>query len=87
MSTISHHPPVESFSPETLNVLSEAFEIAWTFVERSSAPPLAERSALREILARNIVISARRGVTNKVALANFAIGKLGAEPPSLPAKP
>ena len=87
MSQISHHPPVESFSPETLDVLSEAFEIAWTFVERTSAPPLAERSALREILARNIVISARKGVTNKVALANFAIGQLGADTMSRSIKP
>jgi hypothetical protein len=69
----------DSFSPEALDMMSEAFEIAWNFVERSTAPAMSERSALREVLARNIVLSARLGETNKVALANFAIVRLRAD--------
>jgi hypothetical protein len=72
-------PSTDAFGPESLDVMSEAFDIAWNFVERSSHPQSADRSVLRDSLARNIILSARLGETSKVALANFAIGRLRTE--------
>jgi hypothetical protein len=77
--SLSPITPAESFSPEVLDMMSDAFEIAWTFVERSSQPSSTERSGIREVLARHIVMSAKLGETSKVRLANFAIGRLRAD--------
>jgi hypothetical protein len=68
-----------AFGPEALGVMSEAFDIAWSFVERSHPPSTGDSAVLREILARNIIMSARLGETSKVALANFAIVRLRSE--------
>lgn len=78
--TSRRFPPADAFDPDVLDVMGEAFEIAWNFVERSSDHRSSTQpSVLRDILARNIILSARLGETSKVALANFAIGRLRAQ--------
>jgi hypothetical protein len=63
-----------SFDPETINLLSEAFESAWRRV-RTSGNRLARpgySDVMREVMAKHIVNLAEHGERNKSALSNGA---------------
>ena len=64
-----------TFDPETCNVLSAAFEDAWSIIVRSGstfASPGNER-ATREIVARRIVDLAQSGERDRCRLRDGAV--------------
>jgi hypothetical protein len=78
-------PASPAFAPEELSALCDAFEAAWAFVQRSHGPNYPDLSGVRDSLARDIIIGARSGETNTVALANVAIRRVRAKlQPALP---
>jgi hypothetical protein len=63
-----------SFDPETVNLLSDAFEGAWRRV-RTSGSRLARpgyASVMREVMAKHIVHLAEHGVRDESALSDSA---------------
>jgi hypothetical protein len=63
-----------SFDPETVNLLSDAFESAWQRV-RTSGNRLARpgyAGVMREVMAKHIVNLAEHGERNASALSNSA---------------
>jgi hypothetical protein len=63
-----------SFDPETVNLLSDAFESAWQRV-RTSGNRLARpgyANVMREVMARHIVNLAEHGERDESALSNNA---------------
>jgi hypothetical protein len=63
------------FDDESLRRLGSAFDASWQVVEASGSP-LAEDAATREILAKSILIFARRGETNVQRLVEHALASL-----------
>jgi hypothetical protein len=63
-----------SFDPETVNLLSDAFEGAWqrarTSGNRLTRPGYA--SVMREVMAKHVVHLARHGVRDENALSDSA---------------
>jgi hypothetical protein len=64
------------FAPEDLKEICDCFDIAWKFVEHSSGRMFPEPTLCREILAVQVFGFARRGETDKVRIANLALGHL-----------
>ena len=64
-----------SFDPETLNLLSGAFEDAWLKIQTSgnrlARPGYA--NVMREVMAKHIFHLAQRGERNEIALSNSAV--------------
>jgi hypothetical protein len=64
-----------SFDPETLNLLSDAFEDAWLKIQTSgnrlARPGYA--SVMREVMAKHIIHLAQRGERDEIALSNGAV--------------
>jgi hypothetical protein len=68
----SRLPPDSAFDPETIRVLTVAFEDAWRAIDRTaSIGPDAD--ATRDKLARLIIASAEGGERNPVKLRDAAI--------------
>ena len=64
----------ETFSPETLALLSSAFERAWETVVKSGAMLAdGEKDVVRDRLARRILEIGRRGERNVTKLVNDAL--------------
>lgn len=64
-----------SFDPETVDILSAAFEDAWEQIKQSGsslARPAYERGA-REILAKYIIDIAQRGERDRKLLSESAV--------------
>jgi hypothetical protein len=64
-----------SFDPETLNLLSDAFEDAWLRI-RTSGNQLARPGyayVMREVMAKHIIHLAQRGERDEIALSNSAV--------------
>lgn len=66
----------DSFDPETLATLGQAFDLAWNYIEQSGAPAFADRDDGQYKLASILVALAQNGESNKIALANKAIAQL-----------
>jgi hypothetical protein len=67
-------PSNVSFDPETVNLLSDAFESAWQRV-RTSGNRLARpgyANVMREVMAKHIVNLAEHGERDESALSNSA---------------
>jgi hypothetical protein len=67
--------PNASFDPETLNLLSDAFEDAWIKI-RTSGNRLARpgyANVMREVMAKHIFHLAQRGERDEIALSNSAV--------------
>jgi hypothetical protein len=68
------------FDPETINILSNAFEDAWRRIEASNsrlARP-AYANAGREVVAKHIIEMAQRGEREPVKLTDSAVAFLAA---------
>jgi hypothetical protein len=64
-----------SFDPETLNLLSDAFEDAWLRI-RASGNRLARpgyANVMREVMAKHIIHLAQGGERDEIALRNSAV--------------
>jgi hypothetical protein len=77
------------FYPEEVEILTAAFDDAWTGVQASQAPFAAEdyASAAREILAKHIIMAAQRGERDRRRLTDGALlhlsqQKLSKKPPA-----
>lgn len=67
-----------SFDPEAVEILSAAFDDAWTKLKASGsnlARPAYERGA-REVLAKCIIELAQRGERDRSKLCEFALAHL-----------
>jgi hypothetical protein len=64
------------FSPEELQQVCDCFDIAWRFVEHSRPDMFPQRKLARELLAIQVFGLAKRGETDKVKIANMALGQL-----------
>ena len=67
-----------SFDPETIEVLSAAFDEAWEKIKESGgtfARPAYERGA-REVLAKSIIELAQRGERDKRRLCDAAVAHI-----------
>lgn len=64
-----------AFTPEAVSILTEAFDDAWARLQASRAPYGTEDYALagRTILAKHIIMAARKGEWNPDKLANDAL--------------
>jgi hypothetical protein len=64
-----------SFDPETLTLLSDAFEDAWlkilTSGNRLARPGYA--NVMREVMAKHIINLAQRGERDEIVLSNSAV--------------
>ena len=64
-----------SYDPETVNLLSGAFENAWLRVQatgnRLARPGYA--NVMREVMAKHIIHLAQRGERDEIALSNSAV--------------
>ena len=67
--------PNPSFDPETLNLLSDAFEDAWLKIQTSgnrlARPGYA--NVMREVMAKHIIHLAQRGERDEIAVSNSAV--------------
>jgi tartrate dehydratase beta subunit/fumarate hydratase class I family protein len=77
------------FYPEEVEILVAAFDDAWAKLQASEAPFVAEGYVLgaREILARRIIMAAKRGERNPRQLTDDALlylsqQKLSKKPPA-----
>jgi hypothetical protein len=77
------------FYPEEVEILAAAFDDAWAKLQASAAPFAGEDYVLaaREILARRIIMAAKRGERNPRQLTDDALlhlsqQKLGRRPPA-----
>jgi hypothetical protein len=77
------------FYPEEVEILVAAFDDAWAKLQASKAPFVAEGYVLgaREILARRIIMAAKRGERNPRQLTDDALlylsqQKLSKKPPA-----
>jgi hypothetical protein len=63
------------FYPEEVEILTAAFDDAWSKVQASGAPFAGEGYILeaREILAKRIIMSAQRGERNRQQLTGDAL--------------
>jgi hypothetical protein len=82
-------PSTPRFYPEEVEILVAAFDDAWAKLQASEAPFVAEGYVLgaREILARRIIMAAKRGERNPRQLTNDALlylsqQKLSKKPPA-----
>jgi hypothetical protein len=67
-----------AFAPETVRLLTEAFDVAWASVEARGGPfatPDGARRA-REILARHIIQAAKHGERDRRKLSDGALQQL-----------
>lgn len=64
-----------AFTPELVNILTEAFDDAWGRLQASNAPYGTADYAFagRTILAKQIIMSARKGEWNPKKLADDAL--------------
>jgi hypothetical protein len=69
-----------AFDPETINILSTAFENAWHRIETSNsrAARPAYSGAMREVVARHIIDMAQSGEREPIKLSNSAVEFLAA---------
>jgi len=77
------------FYPEEVEILVAAFDDAWAKLQASGAPLVGEGYVLgaREILARRIIVAAKRGERNPRQLTDDALlylsqQKLSKKPPA-----
>jgi hypothetical protein len=72
------------FSPETIKILTGAFDDAWASVLSSDAPWAHPEytEAGRTIIAKHIIAAANAGQTNRKALADGALLHLSRKPMS-----
>jgi hypothetical protein len=64
------------FYPEEVDILTAAFDDAWAKLQANRAPPFAEEayaSAAQEILAKQIIMAAKRGERNTRHLSQNAL--------------
>jgi hypothetical protein len=61
------------FEPALLATLAEAFDMAWSYVEKSPRSFFDDKQVCRDELAAIIVSLAQRGDDNKLLIANRAI--------------
>lgn len=64
------------FAPEDLKEICDCFDMAWNFVEQSAAETFPEPALCREILALQVFGFAKKGETDKIRIANLALGHL-----------
>jgi hypothetical protein len=64
-----------SFNPETMNILTSAFDAAWNVIEESGAS-LANDASTKELLAKRIIETASRGERDPTRLADDALAHL-----------
>jgi hypothetical protein len=62
-----------SFEPEEIQVLSAAFERAWTFIEKSGGLEMDAPEFCRSCLATHVMAIAQAGEKDPTRLANGAI--------------
>jgi hypothetical protein len=65
-----------AFDPEALKQICESFDMAWNFVRNSAPDMFPEPELSREILAVQVFTCAKRGETDKIKIANSALGYL-----------
>jgi hypothetical protein len=67
-----------AFDPETIQVMSAAFERAWASLQRSGAPFVADDYAdrAREILGKHIILAAKAGSRDERQLGDEALMEL-----------
>jgi hypothetical protein len=72
--------PGIAFDPETIDILSSAFEDAWRRIEASNNPFARPgyANAAREVVARHIIDMAQRGELDPTKLSDSAIEFLAA---------
>ena len=61
------------FYPEEVQILVAAFDDAWAKLQSSHAPFAEEGPAAREILAKHIIMAAKRGERNPRQLTDDAL--------------
>ena len=73
-------PSNTAFDPETINILSTAFESAWHRIETSNSPAArpAYAFAMREVVARHIIDMAQSGQREPIKLSESAVEFLAA---------
>jgi hypothetical protein len=64
-----------SFDPETMNILTSAFDAAWRVIETSGGS-LANDAATQELLAKRIIETGSRGERDPTRLADDALAHL-----------
>lgn len=62
----------ESFDPETVRVMNEAYEKVHKALHDRGQPPV-----VNEIIAKRIITAARNGIRDPLMLAEYAIRALG----------
>ena len=69
-----------AFDPETITILSTAFENAWHRIETSNSPAArpAYSGAMREVVARHIIDMAQSGELEPIKLSDGAVEFLAA---------
>lgn len=85
MNALSPGTSSLAFSPEALVVMGHAFDTAWASLRPRRALRDGDVAILRESLAHNIVMAARLGEANEVALAHSAVRRLRGPVTSRPA--
>jgi hypothetical protein len=61
------------FYPEEVDILTSAFDDAWAKLQASRAPFAEDASAARELLAKQIIMAAKRGERNIRYLSQDAL--------------
>ena len=65
-----------ALEPEALKQICKSFDMAWNFVRTSTPGMFPEPELSREILAVEVFSCAKRGETDKIKMANSALGYL-----------
>ena len=69
-----------AFDPDTVALLSSAFDTAWDTIKKSDSPLAAHGHAAstRELLAKRVIATARKGERDKQRLVDDALAHLAA---------
>jgi hypothetical protein len=70
--------PASSYDPETLDVLTRAFDEAWIAVQAMVGSKPLDASGLRSVLAKRIMAAAARGERDPKRLKLIAMGSVAA---------
>jgi hypothetical protein len=69
-----------AFDPDTVALLSSAFDTAWDTIKKSDSPLAADGQAAstRELLAKRVIATGRKGERDKQRLVDDALAHLAA---------
>jgi hypothetical protein len=69
-----------AFDPDTIALLSSAFDTAWDTIKKSDSPLAADGQAAstRELLAKRVIATGRKGERDKQRLVDDALAHLAA---------